>query len=116
MNKKQPVMKKVAIPVVNGKLGENLDRCTRCMIFEIDGKNIRGAIIRIPPHQRRKQLPEWASEQGITDMIANHASQELIRRLTSAKVHCFVGIHTQPPEEIMEKFLNGHLKPDPDEL
>lgn len=116
MNKKQPVMKKVAIPVVNGKLGENLDQCTCCIIFEIDGKDIRGAMIRIPPHQHRQKLPEWASEQGITDIIANHASQELIRRLTSEKVHCFVGIHIQPPEEIMEKFLNGHLKPDPDEL
>ncbi len=109
-------MRKVAIPLVNGKLGRDLDRCTQCMIFEIEGKDIRGAMIRIPPHQRRKNLPEWALKQGITDMVANRASQELIRKLTSKKVHCFVGIHIESPEKIMEKFLNGHLKPDSDEF
>lgn len=109
-------MKKVAIPVVKGKLGQDLDRCTRCMIFEIEGKSIRSAMIRIPPHQRRKNLPEWASKQGITDIIAHRASLGLLGNLASRKVHCFVGIHIQPPRDIIERYLNGNLKPDPDHL
>ncbi len=104
-------MKRVAIPVVKGKLCEQFEKCHYCEIFEIDGDNVKSNEIEVPPSDI-SQLPEWAVKQGITDFIVYKIDKEIIKRFTKEKINLFIGVSIDAPEKLIEAYVNGTLKSD----
>jgi len=104
-------MKRVAIPVIKGKLSEKLEKCHYCEIFEIDGDNVKSNEIEMPPSDP-EELPEWAEKQGITDFIVYKIDKKIISLFTGKKINLFVGIRIDSPEKLIEAYVSGTLKSD----
>jgi predicted Fe-Mo cluster-binding NifX family protein len=104
-------MKRVAIPVVKGKLSEQFENCNYCEIFEIDGDNVKSNEVEVPPRDI-SQLPEWAEKQGITDFIVYKINKNIIRLLTAKKINLFIGIKVSSPDRLIEDYMNGALRSD----
>ncbi len=104
-------MKRVAIPVIKGKLSEYFEKCHYCEIFEIDGDNVKSNEIEVPPSDIT-QLPEWAVKQGITDFIVYKIDKNIIKLFTKEKINIFIGIRIDSPEKLVEAYVNGTLKSD----
>ncbi len=104
-------MKRVAIPVIKGKLSEYFEKCHYCEIFEIDGDNVKSNEIEVPPSDIT-QLPEWAVKQGVTDFIVYKIDKNIIKLFTKEKINIFIGIRIDSPEKLVEAYVNGTLKSD----
>ncbi|MBN2214705.1 MAG: hypothetical protein JW723_10710 [Bacteroidales bacterium] len=105
-------MKKVAIPVVQGRLSEYFGQCNHYEIFEIAGKKIKSNAIEVPPYKELVRLPEWAAQQGITDIIAYKVDKKIISLFSSHKINLFVGIAINTPQNLIEDYLSGSLRSD----
>ncbi|MBN1822098.1 MAG: hypothetical protein JW833_15365 [Prolixibacteraceae bacterium] len=105
-------MKRVAIPIVDGKLSRYFGQCSHYLVFEIESKNISEKIIEIPAFDDLTNLPEWAAGQGITDIIAYKVDQRIISKFISNKINLFVGVPFDTPQTLIENYLSGRLKSD----
>jgi len=104
-------MKRVAIPVVKGKLSEYFENCTHCEIFEIEGDNVKSIETEVPPVDIAN-LPQWANQQNITDIIAYKINRNIINLFIEEKINLFIGINIDTSERIIESYVNGTLKSD----
>jgi len=104
-------MKRIAIPVVKGKLSEQFEKCHYCEIFEIEGDNVKSNEVEVPPSDTA-QLPGWAEKQGITDFIVYKIDKKIIRLFTGKKINLFVGIMIDSPGKLIESYVDGTLKSD----
>ncbi len=104
-------MKRVAVPVVKGKLSEHFEKCNFCEIFEIDGEKVKSNEIEVPPSDIAK-LPEWAKQQNITDIITYRIDKNIIKLFTKEKINLFIGINIDTSEKLIEGYVNGALKSD----
>jgi len=105
-------MKRVAIPVIRGRLSEYFGQCDNYEIFEIDDGNVISKEIEIPPKEYVTKLPEWASEEGITDIIVYKIDKHIITLFAPLRINLFVGIPVDTPRNIIEDYINGRLKSD----
>lgn len=105
-------MKRVAIPVVKGKLSEYFGQCNHYEIFEIDEDNVRSEEIEVPPREDITKLPEWAFSESITDIIAYKIDKRIITLFSGYKINVFVGIPISTPRKLIEEYINGNLKSD----
>jgi predicted Fe-Mo cluster-binding NifX family protein len=105
-------MKKVAIPVVQGRLSEYFGHCNHYEIFEIEGNEIQSNAIEMPPCKDLTKLPEWAAQQGITDIIVYKVDKRIISLFSRHKINLFVGIAINTPQNLIEDYLSGRLRSD----
>jgi len=105
-------MKRVAIPVVKEKLSENFGQCNYYKIFEIDDGNIKSDSIEVPPDQDIINLPAWAAQQGITDVIVHKIDKRIISLFAGNKINLFVGVAVNSPGILIKDYLNGNLMSD----
>ena len=105
-------MKKVAIPVVKGKLSEKFGQCNHYEIFEIDGDVVKSEEIEMPSDKNITKLPEWTYRKGITDIIAYKIDKRIISLFISYKINVFVGIPINTPQKLIDEYINGKLKSD----
>lgn len=103
-------MKKVVIPVTNGRLSEFFGSCSHYEIFEIDNGIVQKAKIEIPPKEDLSKLPEWISNQGITDVIVYKIDKRIIKLFTIFRINLFVGIAINSPQILIESYISGKLK------
>lgn len=105
-------MKRVAIPVIEGKLSEFFGQCSHYEVFEIEGKRITSTALEVPPYHDITKLPEWAAQQGITDVIAFKVDKRIIASFTNNKINLYIGVKSNSPDILIEDYLNGRLKSD----
>ncbi len=105
-------MKRVAIPVVSGKLSKYFAQCNHYEIFEIDGLDIKRDEIRVPSAKEIDMLLPWVSSQSITDVITYKVDKRILELFTNYKINLYVGIKIDSPREIIQDYLNGTLKSD----
>lgn len=103
-------MKRVAIPVVDKKLSEFFGQCSHYEIFEIDGMHIRQHNIDLAPNTAVKDLPDWTTAQGITDIIVHKVDSGIISQFMARKINLFVGVEVDTPRNLIEEYLSGKLK------
>ena len=84
-------MKRVAIPVVGGRLSEYFGQCDHYEIFEINDGNVISEEIEIAPKEYITKLPEWASVEGITDIIVHRIDKRTLDFICSFKNKPFCG-------------------------
>lgn len=105
-------MQRIAIPILNGKLSESFGQCSHYEIFEIDNKQIKSNVVKIPNVKNISELPEWASKQGISDIITYKIDKQIINLFIKLKINLFVGIPIKATHVLIEDYLNGNLKSD----
>ncbi len=103
-------MRRVAIPVVKGKLSENFGQCNHYEIFAIDGDVVESEEIEIPPEEDITKLPEWAISKGITDIITYKIDKHIINLFAPLKINLFIGIPIDSPGNLTKDYINGILK------
>ncbi len=105
-------MRRVAIPIEKGRLSEYFGQCSHYEIFDVEGVEISSNEVGLPPNRELARLPEWAAQQGITDIISYKIDRKIINLFSLHKINLFVGIPLSSPEKLIEDFLKGRLKSD----
>ncbi|HUX57258.1 MAG TPA: hypothetical protein VMV77_09795 [Bacteroidales bacterium] len=103
-------MKRVAIPVVKDKLSEYFGQCNYYKMYDIDDGNIKNSSTEVPPEQDILNLPLWAAQQGITDVVVHKIDKRIITLFAGSKINLFVGVAINSPAILIEDYLNGNLK------
>jgi hypothetical protein len=102
-------MKKVAIPVLNGKLSQYFGQCSHFLVFEGKRGNTPGQRLDSPLFNSAAEIPAWASKLGITDMIVYKIDPELLPFFIKNKINLFVGVSSDDPSRLFDDYLNGRL-------
>lgn len=105
-------MKRIAIPVINGKLSKYFGQCNHYKIFEIKRTQIIMSLIKAPKEKEISSMPLWISNQGITDVVTYKIDGRIMVLFTNYKISLYVGIKCESPDEIIQTYLKGKLKSD----
>ncbi|MCK4921510.1 MAG: hypothetical protein KAS71_10720 [Bacteroidales bacterium] len=105
-------MKRIAIPIKEGKLSEYFGQCGYYEIFEIENNSIQANTLEVPPVKDIDKLPDWIVSQGITDVIAHKIDKSVISLFSKLKVNLFIGIPINTTNILVDDCLNGQLKSD----
>ncbi|NQU88595.1 MAG: hypothetical protein HQ541_22850 [Mariniphaga sp.] len=105
-------MKKIAIPVIEGKLSQYFGQCSHYLIYEIEGDEIVKTELEIPVSYDLSEIPEWAAKQGITDIITYKIDQQIISKFINNKINLFIGVPFDTPQNLIDDYLNGRLISD----
>ncbi|MEA3316448.1 MAG: NifB/NifX family molybdenum-iron cluster-binding protein [Bacteroidota bacterium] len=103
-------MKKIAIPVLDGKLGVHFGHVTEFHFFEAEGTEIKEKTVVTPPQHSPGIIPKWVSEQGATEIIAGGMGQMAIDVFNKNGVNVYIGAPIDTPENLVKDFVNGSLK------
>jgi len=68
--------------------------------------------MKFPPQKKKEKLPEWLSDNGVTDIIARGINYDTIKELNHYKVHVFVGVKKKNPEDLIRDYLDKILYTD----
>ncbi len=102
-------MKRVAIPINNGKLSEYFGRCSYYKVFEIEGDSIHEKDYELPIVNSIDELPAWAFKNGITDIITYKIDRQIIMLFNKYKINLFVGIDINTPEQLISEYLKERI-------
>ena len=102
-------MKRVAIPVNNGRLSEYFGKCSYYKVFEIEENSIHEKEYELPVVDNPDELPAWAFENGITDIIAYRIDRQIIMLFHKYKINLFVGVDMDTPEQLINDFLKERI-------
>ena len=105
-------MKRIAIPITEGKLSEYFGQCKHYKIFEIDRMEVISKLIKAPAEMDIGLMPSWISHQGVTDVVTYKIDGGIMHLFAKYKINLYVGIKCKSPEEIVQNYLNGKLKSD----
>ena len=105
-------MKRIAIPIVDNLLSEYFGECNYYELFEIEGNNIQKRSFELPQGKNITDIPEWLSQQGVTDVIAYKVNTKIVSLFTSRKLNLFLGVPKHSPDKLIEDYLNGKLESD----
>ncbi|RUT80002.1 NifB/NifX family molybdenum-iron cluster-binding protein [Ancylomarina longa] len=105
-------MKRLAIPIAEGKLSEFFGQCSYFEIFEIDKAYVKSSRIDFPQLKDIIQLPEWIASIGITDVVTFKIDKRIVNLFGNHKINLFIGIRKITSNEIIKKYLEGTLISD----
>lgn len=102
-------MNKIALPIINEKLGSPFERCNTFFIYSIDEKN------NLKKEQTKNLLqsgmsPYWLAKMGITDVIVKEIDINTISKFDRFKVNVFAGVRSDKPEQLVRAYLDGTLE------
>lgn len=103
-------MKKIAIPVSQGKLALHFGHCREFHFFAIENDAIGEPEVLSPPPHAPGVIPEWVSKQQATDIIAGGMGQRAIDIFNQKGVNVYVGAPSKDPRKVVEEFLSGELE------
>jgi len=102
-------MRKIAVPVKNGKLGCCFEQCRRFKIVEIKGRaKVNWSILEAPLFES-KALSDWLLENQITDVIVNRIKHKFVKICSLNKVNVFAGVQKEALTELVQDFIDGVL-------
>ncbi|HBZ66884.1 MAG TPA: ATPase [Bacteroidales bacterium] len=102
-------MKKVAIPLENGRLCSHFGHCQQFAIVDVDNNAIVGENLITPPPHEPGLLPGWLAELGVTDVIAGGMGQRAINLFVEQNIKVNVGAESKSPKELVTDWLNTTL-------
>jgi predicted Fe-Mo cluster-binding NifX family protein len=105
-------MNKIAIPINEGMLSENFEKCKHFEIFSIYEKHINSNIIEVPYAKLESEISLWLKGLGITDVVSYKIDKQTIKAFQAHKINLFIGIRRTKPHEIIKDFIEGKLYPN----
>jgi len=100
---------KFAIPMAEGKLTAHFGHCREFALIDVDGKQIIGKEMLVPPPHEPGVLPGWLHELGADVIIAGGMGQRAIGLFQENNIKVIVGAPALEPEVLVTDFLNGTL-------
>ncbi|MCD6328132.1 P-loop NTPase [bacterium] len=103
--------KKIAVPVIEGKLSQHFGHPEYFAIFDVDtstGKALSSQKIDSPPHQPGL-LPGWLHERGVQVIIAGGMGSRAKDLFSERGVEVVLGVGTDDPSALVEAYLAGTL-------
>ncbi len=80
-------MKRVGIPLSNGKLSENFGKCVNYQLFDIKDDFVENTTIEMPVFKNIDELPVWIAKLKITDIIVGNISRKMINEFHSKTIN-----------------------------
>ncbi len=102
-------MKKVAIPLQNGRLCLHFGHCKQFAIIEVKNNTIIGESITTPSPHEHCSYPGWLAEQGVTDIITSGLGQRAIALFEILNINITVGAQLKNPTELVTDWLTDSL-------
>jgi len=102
-------MKKVAIPLENGRLCSHFGHCKQFAIVDVENNNITAEVLITPPPHEPGLLPGWLAERGVTDVIAGGMGQRALDLFAAQNIKVDVGAEHKSPKELVTDWLNKSL-------
>lgn len=110
INKKKNPMKKLAIPVSEGRLTEHFGHTRLFQFFEIENDTILTSYTKEPPPHKEGALPKWLTEEKVTDLLASGIGPKAIKILDQNEICVHKNIEVADVERLAHDFINGDLK------
>ncbi len=105
-------MKRVAIPVTNGKLSEYFGTCSQYEVFEMKGSKVIRSALELPQPRNAEMMPGWAARQGITDIITFKVDKGILSLFRENKINFFIGVPVADALSLFRDYRKGNLKSD----
>lgn len=102
-------MKKIAIPIENGKFCTHFGGAKQFQITDINENTIVSTDILDAPKHEPGVLPKWLKSLDVTDVIAGGMGERAITLLEHNNIKAHTGVACDSIENIINKFINGSL-------
>lgn len=102
-------MKKIAIPLENGRLCSHFGHCQQFAIVDVNNNTIVEENLVTPPPHEPGLLPKWLAERGVTDVIAGGMGQRAVNLFTEQNIKVNVGAQAKSPKELVNDWINKTL-------
>ncbi len=103
-------MKKIAIPVVDGKLSAHFGHAPYFYFYYTEDNKIVKEQMEIPPPHEFGVIPNWLAEKEVTELITGGIGPKAVEILNQNKINVFTGAPVENPQKIIGDFLSGTLK------
>jgi len=103
-------MRKVAMPIGEGCLCDHFEEFQYFLVFDCKNPSNIREDIKYPPSREIENLLGWLLNNGITDIITRGIEHEVIKKLNHHKIHVFVGVRRENPEDLIKDYLNNDLE------
>ncbi len=106
------MLKKIAVPTVNGDLCLHFGHCEKFVVYEVDLENkkiISENFLTPPPHEPGV-IPRFMKEQNVDIIIAGGMGVRAQELFVSYGIEVVVGAMSKDIKQIVDDFLNGKLE------
>jgi len=103
--------KKIAIPLVDGKLSVHFGHCQQFAIVEVnqESETIEKTELLTPPAHEPGILPQWLGQMRANIIIAGGMGQRAQQLFAQNNIEVIVGAPDAEPEELVKRYLKGQL-------
>ncbi len=103
----------IAIPVAGGQLCMHFGHCEQFALLDVDtlGNEILDSRQLDPPAHQPGVLPRWLHGQGVNLVIAGGMGRRAQGIFEENGIEVIVGAPAEPPENIVQRYLDGKLQP-----
>lgn len=103
-------MKKVAIPLENGRLCAHFGHCEQFAVFDVDNGYVLAEVRLTPPPHEPGLLPGWLAERGVTHVLAGGMGQRALDLFAAQAIEVTVGVQPKEPAALVLEWLNNTLE------
>ena len=110
--KENQTMKRIAIPVVDGKLSAHFGHCEHFAVFEVDEEKrvIVGKQEVEPPAHEPGVLPRWLGGMQVNLIITGGMGRRAQELFKDQGIEVIVGAPVDTPDDIVMEYLNNTLQ------
>ena len=102
--------KKIAVPTVNGELTMHFGHCDKFALLKTRNNEILSEEFVTPPVHQPGVYPRFLAKQGVKVIIAGGMGQKARDLFAQNDIEVFVGVQTETPKKLVERYLNDQLK------
>ena len=98
-------MKKIAIPLENGRLCAHFGHCQQFSIVDVDNNAIVSETRVTPPPHEPGLLPAWLAEKGVSHINAGGMGQRALALFKNQNIQVYVGAGSEDPVELVNDWI-----------
>ena len=95
---------------LDARIDPRFGRCEYFLIIDFENPLCIREEMRFPPDSQVEKIPSWLHDKGVTDIIARGIGHELVKRLNHNKIHVFIGVRKENPEDLIFDYLQKTLE------
>jgi predicted Fe-Mo cluster-binding NifX family protein len=103
-------MKKLAMPLDQGKLAEHFGHSRLFHFFEIEDNKIVNSYAKEPPPHQEGVIPRWLAEEKASDLLVGGIGPKAVEILYAHGINVYVGVGVDDANNLALDFINGDLK------
>lgn len=105
-------MKRIVIPIENGKLGKRFRACDYYAVFSLENDTVLSTeamnLVQLSP----ERLMARFEDLNIAAVIAAYMEPEIIELLARHKIQVYIGVNISDPEKLVQRYIDGQLLSD----